>query len=135
MFVDCASGEAVTVDGVLEPELQSELDEKDMQMLGGDYLIKYIQPPIGPLGVSKTSTIQAVMKSAKKHGLTYSTEVVRDFADYNSDVLARAKMAAEYNMQDAKGIVRRSLKKRAGEPFDHLCGCKLFYPDLAEASQ
>ncbi len=134
LFVDCNTGESVTVDGVIEPELQRKLDQSGAIMLGGDYLIKYLQPPIGPLALTSETTAEAVIEVAEREGFGFSTEVLRDFETHNQTVLEHNKVGAEYGDPLSKRIVSRARRPSAHQPFDTHCGCKLFYPDSPGAN-
>jgi hypothetical protein len=134
LFVDCNTGESVTVDGVIEPDLQRKLDQSGAKILGGDYLIKYLQPPTGPLALTSETTVEAVIEVSEREGFGFSTEVLRDFETHNQAVLEHNKIAAGYGEPLAKRIVSRARRPSAHQPFDTHCGCKLFYPDSPGAN-
>ena len=106
VFVDCGSAEILTIDGVMDPVYVAELKAENATALGGDYEIKYIQKPYGPISVTSKSTANGLERTAQKAGLASA----RDLLD----------RIAEFKHRDR---------------FDPYCGCKLFYPGSAGAKK
>ncbi len=129
LFVDCTNGGSATVDGVLDPVIQADLDKTGAVMLGGNYMIKYIQQPIGALGLTDTSTVAQVVAVAKKNGFAVSTDVIGDFEDNDQETLSAAQDGAYYGDLPSHGVILRSKMKKLNAPYDEFCGCKLYYPD------
>jgi hypothetical protein len=135
LFVDCTIGKSISVDGVYEPSIQAAIDREEYIMLGGDLLIKYIQPPFGPVGVSSRSTVESVEASASKGGYAWSQDIVGDFLRDNDSLRETIRRYEQDSDGDAVLIdmIRHSKSRKAKRPFDPMCGCKLFYPDSAGA--
>jgi hypothetical protein len=98
LFVDCNSGEAILLEGVDDPTTDIEI----AGLTSG--LIKFIQPPYGPILIKSDTTVDGLVLAAKEYGLRYDTDVIAFFA---------------------------AVRKR--DRFDYTCGCKLYYPDSVGA--
>jgi hypothetical protein len=131
-FVDCTAGTAVNVNGVLKPSIQAFVD-RGGSVLGGDNLIKYIQPPFGPVGVTSESTVESVTASAKKGGYEWYSDILAEFARTNEEkrnwIGDGPEVIFDEFGQSERRIARYAKSKRANRPFDAYCGCKLYYPD------
>ena len=103
LFVDCTTGQATIIDGSVDPALP-----EDDRGYGVPELIKYIQPPYGPIEIGPQSTVDGVTKIAKSAGLSV----------WAVDRILGSE-AGPYRSVD--------------DQYDYTCGCKLFYPDSVGA--
>lgn len=133
-FVDCNSGESASVYGVYEPSIQRAIDNEEVLMLGGDLMIKYIQPPHGPVSISGKSTEKSVSSAAKKAEYEVSSDILSDFREDNQGLLKWFDMGAQYDNMYSR-YHRYAKSKRAAREFDPMCGCKIYYPDSVGAKQ
>lgn len=95
LFVDCTSGEAVLFEGRSMPPAPGDVE------IGGfiQETAKAIQPPHGPISITKDATVSDLVAKAKANGINYDLDVKSFFG---------------------------AAKKR--DRYDFRCGCKLFYP-------
>lgn len=103
LFVDCTTGQATIIDGSYDPALP-----EDGRGIGVPQLIKYIQPPYGPIEIGPQSTMDGVTKIAKSAGLS---------------------------VWDVDRILGTGTNpyRSVDDQYDYTCGCKLFYPDSVGA--
>lgn len=99
LFVDCNGPEAILIFGVLPPDKISPAGTSLTS-------IAAIQPPLGPIAIRATSTVDDLARTARRAGIGYLVSPGPLFA----------------------GTPRR-------DRYDILSGCRLFYPDLAGAVQ
>ena len=126
-FVDCNTGESVSVDGVYEQSIQQAVDNGEYVMLGGDLLIKYIQPPFGAVGISSQSIAESVSAAAKAAGYKWSSDILIDLRSDNVSRTEWLEMGGVYPEMEPHRRYAKSRKAR--REFDAVCGCKIFYPD------
>ena len=126
-FVDCATGLSVSVDGVYEPSIQRAVDSGEYVMLGGDLMIKYIQPPFGTLGISSQSTAESVSAAAKAAGYKWTSDILSDLRSDSVSTVEWLESGEEYT--DMQPFLRYAKSRNARREFDAMCGCKVFYPD------
>lgn len=132
-FVDCTTGQSVTIDGIYEPEIQRDIDSGKYVVLGGDLLIKYVQPPFGPVGISRRSTAESVSAEAERAGYTWSSSILADFAASNASKMEWLEMGRGY--PEMAPFLRYAKSRNARRQFDPRCGCKLHYPETAGAKK
>lgn len=97
LFVDCNGPEAILLFGVLPRDKVSPAGTSFTSVAA-------IQPPLGPISVRATSTVDDLARTARRAGIEYLVSPAPLFA----------------------GTPRR-------ERYDILSGCTLFYPDLLKA--
>jgi hypothetical protein len=130
-FVDCTTGQSVSVNGVYEPSIQKKADSGEYLMLGGDLMIKYIQPPFGAVGISSKSTAESVSAAAQMAGYEWSSDILNDLNVSNAEKLDWLKMGE--GDADLQPFLRYAKSRSGRRQFDAMCGCKIFYPDSAGA--
>lgn len=99
LVVDCNGPEAILIFGVLPPDKTSPAGTSLTSIVA-------IQPPLGPITIRATSTVDDLARTARRAGLEYLVSPGPLFAG-----------------------------KPKRDRYDILSGCRLFYPDLAGAAQ
>jgi hypothetical protein len=99
LFVDCNGPQAILIFGVLPPD---KISPAGMSVTS----VAAIQPPLGPITIRATSTVDDLARTARRAGIEYLVSPGPLFA----------------------GTPER-------DRYDILSGCRLFYPDLAGAEQ
>ena len=69
LFVNCAAGESVMIEGVEEPGLTID------GYYVPDFLIRYIQPPYGNAGVTSATTVEDLSQRAMQAGYAILSDV------------------------------------------------------------
>lgn len=103
LFIDCTTSEAILLDG------RSRKIPESMERLlmgAGPPTVRQIQPPYGPIGLTKDITVGEVAAIATKHEIGFT----RDLEVMSANVIKRMR----YN------------------PYQ---GCKIFYPDSPGAKR
>ncbi|WJY21662.1 hypothetical protein QTA57_00130 [Fontisubflavum oceani] len=105
LFTDCNSGEAIMVLGTLPPpELLGQFPDPELAEL--IRAIEYLQPPHGPIALSRVSEVSDVLALASAEDF----RVVTDFDEFMAIWPRRSR-------------------------FDPLHGCSIYYPELLEVEQ
>ena len=100
IFVDCTTAQGVFVEGIVDPKNALDFGS------GPSTSIAMIQRPRGPLRLTASTTVAEVVATAKRAGLSHTTDLAAD--------LSGMKKRNRYN------------------PF---CGCAVFYPGSAGAKK
>lgn len=100
LFTDCEAAKSLLIFGELSrQELRGE------GIAGYNWpTIKNVQPPLGPISVTATSTVESLANTARRNKIRYLLDAERVFA----------------------GVRKR-------DAYDTRLGCKLFYPESAGA--